>query len=397
MSWSRLVALPLVLATAVLACTGSEPDFGAPQSAGDGGAVVGPTEEAGALAPLCPVEAVACSTGCAVLTSDGANCGACGHSCAGSSCQGGVCQPSTVAENVDGPIGVAAAKDTAFWLRNGAVESCAGSGCRGAPLVVSKVNVEVPSDYARGTTIVTDGNYVAWIGRSDTGYFDVHSASSLGLQGDYPPKHLTKTDNPQQLAIVGSTIFASTVTFNEAVNMAPISTLARATIAGTNLDQQDGVTADGNNVYLVGTNGRAERGVFRCPRTGCVEPATLLFGGVRLVVSAGESGLLVATTLDGRVVTGLKAGNGRSELLAPATSPSSLAANERWAVWAEPGATAEATGSVKACRLPTCEGGARSLATRQASPVAVALDGDIVYWANQGNALTKGSIWRVAL
>ena len=69
------------------------------------------------------------------------------------------------------------------------------------------------------------------------------------------------------------------------------------------------------------------------------------------------------------------------------------AANVYWSI---KGSGTALDGTIRACSLPSCAGGPRTLANKQAAPVALAQDADFVYWANAGTAgPNSGSIVRV--
>jgi hypothetical protein len=56
--------------------------------------------------PVCPMD----------LTSDRLNCGACGHSCLGGDCVRSRCQPSSLAENQPGPLGIDVSAHHVYWV-----------------------------------------------------------------------------------------------------------------------------------------------------------------------------------------------------------------------------------------------------------------------------------------
>jgi hypothetical protein len=50
------------------------------------------------------------------LTSDRLNCGACGHSCLGGDCVQSRCQPTSIAENQPGPLGIDVSDHHVYWV-----------------------------------------------------------------------------------------------------------------------------------------------------------------------------------------------------------------------------------------------------------------------------------------
>jgi hypothetical protein len=75
----------------------------------------------------CGTGQVCCGNACADLTSDPANCGACGHGCLGGACSGSQCQP--VLLNSANPVdGLAVDATNVYWSTNG-VDQCAINNC----------------------------------------------------------------------------------------------------------------------------------------------------------------------------------------------------------------------------------------------------------------------------
>ena len=103
-----------------------------------------------------------CDNSCVDTALSGDHCGACNHPCGGGTCAGGVCAPVLVASNITKPLGVAVAGGSAFWIRAGAIERCPVTGCTGAPSLVTD-QVTISAGQPGGTTIVSDGNQVAWL------------------------------------------------------------------------------------------------------------------------------------------------------------------------------------------------------------------------------------------
>jgi hypothetical protein len=84
---------------------------------GDGGPDAGPCTE------------TTCPSGCADLTSDGDNCGACGHGCLGGTCRAGRCLPEVFA--VGEPVSLVSDGARLYWTdaQFGTVQSCPVTGC----------------------------------------------------------------------------------------------------------------------------------------------------------------------------------------------------------------------------------------------------------------------------
>ena len=66
-------------------------------AAGATGGIGGATGGIGGAGGLCLAGQTVCTNACATLSSDGANCGSCGHSCQGGTCSSGTCGPVKLA------------------------------------------------------------------------------------------------------------------------------------------------------------------------------------------------------------------------------------------------------------------------------------------------------------
>ncbi|MDB4946409.1 MAG: putative serine/threonine-protein kinase pknH [Labilithrix sp.] len=395
-----VVALSIV--AGVAACVGDDP---APAAVSDGG-VVGDTgtdrpgsdgggggSEAGAAC----TSGTRCGETCVELATSAENCGACGHSCGGGTCSASACTPVLVASNLAQPLGVAVAGGSAFWLRNGAVERCAVTGCTGAPASIT-AEVVIDGSQPGGTVIVTDGNKVAWIasGNGSGNGRDVFQCGVAGCTSGSPPKASTGlTDAPTQIAVEGATIFSTQNTGAE--RQAPIATLAFVG-AGTGSDVPTGIAADATNLYVSGV-AQSAYGVDRCTRAATAGApctgATRLFVGSRYV--AAGAGMVLATSTDGiKKCASTGCGGSADVVMAGDTAASAIAASSAYAAWTNPGSKTVADGTVRACALPACTA-PRTIATGQAYPVSVTIDGGFVYWANRGIEGGTGSIWRAAL
>jgi hypothetical protein len=400
---SSFVALSLL--AVVSACVGSDPDLVA-EPGPDGG---GPAADTGTKPPpgseggaegggeggSC-AQGTMCGASCVDTATSADHCGACGHSCGGGKCSASVCQPVVVASNITGPLGVAAAGGSAFWLRNGAVERCPVTGCTGAPTLITS-EVAIGAEQPGGTTIVTDGNQVAWIatGNASGNGRDVFNCGVAGCLNGFGPKTSTGlTDAPTQIALEGSTLFSTQNTGAE--KMGPISTLVM-TGTGIGSDIPSGIAADATNVYVVGVS-QSATGVDRCTRAAggglCTNP-TRLFVGAKYV--AAGAGVVVATSTDGiKLCASTGCGGSAKVVMASDKDAAAIAASSAFAVWANPGSTTTGDGTVRACELPACAS-PRTIATAQDHPIAVTIADGFVYWVNGGVNSGPGSIWRAAL
>ena len=74
-----------------------------------------------------------CGNACVELAKDGANCGACGHSCQGATCSSGICAPTTLATGTALGWSLVINATTAYWISQQGVYSCPLTGCGPAP------------------------------------------------------------------------------------------------------------------------------------------------------------------------------------------------------------------------------------------------------------------------
>ncbi len=300
-----------------------------------------------------------------------------------------------VASNIAQPLGVAVAGGSAFWIRNGAVERCPVTGCTGAPSLITS-DVAIGASQPRGTTIVSDGNQVAWIatGNASGNGRDVFQCGVAGCVNGFSPRASSGlTDAPTQLAVEGVTVFASQNT--GAARQGPLSTLV-LTGTGFGSDVPTGIAADATNIYIAGV-AQSAAGVDRCTRagTGPCTGSTRLFLGAVYIAAGG--GVVIATSADG-IKTCAATGCGGNATIVSASdkTAAAIAATNTAAAWVNSGSTTTADGTVRACALPACAA-PRTVATGQEQPVSVTVFDGFVYWANRGVGGGMGSIWRVAL
>lgn len=353
--------------------------------AGDGGA-----------SPGCEPSKGICDGKCVDTSSSADHCGACGHSCGGGKCESSVCTPVVVASNLaTPPSGVAVTGKSVFWIRNGAIERCPAEGCTGAPFVVTS-EVSIGAQQPGGTTIVTDGNQVAWIATGTAGGNgrDIFACDVIGCNNGFPPRNSGTSLNaaPVQLALQSSTLFAAQSTGSQ--RQGPIATLVMTGIF-PNSDSVTGIAADTKNIYVAGVF-QSSSTVMGCPRVAnaTCTPSHLFVGATYL---AAGGGFVFATSSEGiKSCASTGCGGSATVLDANDKAAAAIAANDTIVAWVNPGDTAKATGSVRICALPDCAGGPKTIADAQEQPVSVTLSGGFVYWANRGVGAGKGSIWRAA-
>jgi hypothetical protein len=385
----------------VFACVGSDPEPVAGTtpdgSATDANNNPTPATDSGKKdedAPTCSLEQ--CGTSCVDVSSSTEHCGACDHGCGGGTCKDGHCGPVLVADHIAQPLGVAAAAGQVFWLRPGAVERCAATGCPDAAVTITD-DVTINSSQPAGTTIVSDGNQVAWIavGNASGNGLDLYTCPSGGCGGSVPHPSPGFGSAPAQVALNGSTILVPQMLGGSRVGPIGPGQLAGA---GFGNDQSTGAALDATYLFIGGGGTLAD--VYRCKRVtdgGLCTDKTQLFQNpatstVRLAAGGGS---VFATSADGIKQCALPSCGGAATVIAGEDkAAAAIAADDAFVAWVNPD-----TGTVRACALPKCEGGPRTIADGQDHPISVAISGGFVYWANLGAdaGAGTGSVWRAAL
>lgn len=383
--------MALVIFVGASACVGGYESPGG-GDAGVDAAGIDATPDAGGEAGGCGQGAI-CDGTCVDTRSSPDNCGACGHACGGGKCQDGACDPVLVASNVVEPRGVAAAGGSVFWIRNGSVERCPATGCTGAPTVIWN-EVVLGTGQPGGTTIVTDGNQVAWLASTTAGNGEVFQCGVAGcVNGFFPKTSSGLTDRPTQIGLAGPVLFVSQSTGS--ARQGPLSTLVLSA-TGLVSDVPTGIAADATNIYIAGFSQSAS-GVDRCTRagTGTCTDRVRLFLGATYVAAGG--GFVFATSDAGIKQCAATGCGGNATVVMPGDkAAAAIAADSSFAAWVNAGSASTADGTVRACALPGCNA-PRTVATGQDQPVSVTIVDGFVYWANRGVGTGKGSIWRVAL
>ncbi len=175
-----------------------------------------------------------CPGACVDTTSDGRNCGACGHDCLGSTCRAGACVPVILVSG--SPADLAVDQDDVYWTdgMNGDVKRCPIAGCADG-----------------GETLFVGGGGVAGGGGLVAG---------ITVQS-------------------GLVIFAENVPGQGSVYECPTDGCAAAPgVVGVELGGQVGaVAADSTDVYWTST---VDSSVHACSLKGCNMPTALGAGSV---------------------------------------------------------------------------------------------------------------------
>jgi hypothetical protein len=117
----------------------------------------------------CPGTSTLCSGDCVDLTSDGSNCGSCGHSCLGGLCSSSQCQPVTLGSDPNGNYVVATALDSTnlYWMNaqnaganTGILYKCPlATGCTGG---AQQLATNFPGGAAISPNLGVDATNLYW-------------------------------------------------------------------------------------------------------------------------------------------------------------------------------------------------------------------------------------------
>lgn len=406
----RLAAAFLALVPLAVACLGEDATL-APDDSPVSATADAATPDAGSTPPpdastpqpdaaACPPGLTSCSSTCVDTQTSKTHCGACGHDCGGGECTGGTCQPVTIKSGLHNPYGVTTVGNAVFWVRSGslngveqgAVESCPVTGCPTQGPTSIYDFVPTPTNIPTGATILSDGVAVHWIARG----FE---------QGN--------TDNyVYECTIVGCKAYAYTAGFGGSV--------LQITRSGTSLFFRntngsnkkcpfgDCVTQPTNTVTSFGGGDASSRGLFanatdvffddvidnkvyKCAASGTCAARTPLFtstagslvamtmSGTTLVVTAGTT-LLACETAGANVCAGQP-----TTLTQNQPNVTAMAADDKNVYFALGGTIGQANGEVRACAMPACAGGPKTIVSGLGMPNSLWLaDDGTLYVAARG-------------
>lgn len=278
--------------------------------------------------PTCDAGEMLCGATCVNTSSNGSNCGSCGHSCQGGGCAGGKCQALQMFSAV--PADIVLAGGNIFWVDGtSGVWSCPIASCTG------------------GTEVTTGSapTRIAFDGASSVFWTNSGSSPSIG-QYDFTSH-----------------------------------TVSTLTVNGVTLSAPQGIVADTN--WVLWTDPPLYQ-VVRCPHAGgtCTaagtsngySPAGISF------CSAGVCWTEYNGTSNGRIESSTinpLSGNLVQGGLDTPWAITSLGGTEYWVDWVSPGAVTSSTGN---------NVGSQDL------PVRVATSSNAVFWTNQGSGATTGSL-----
>jgi hypothetical protein len=294
--------------------------------------------------------------GCALLSSDGKNCGSCGHDCQGGTCMTGACQPVVLAAGQSSPQGIAVDSKNVYWTNatDGTVSKCAIEGCNNNPTVLA-------SGQAEPIRIRTDSSNVYWVDQGKT--FDAGAVAKCSVDG---------------------------------CGQSP------TTIAGGQSFPGDNLAIFGDAVYWASNSLDGTVSILSCPKEGCIGTPSIISWGQDTVLELAVNSTGVYWTTDFYVLTcflvgcsnqTIDGGPGDKILAQPANGGVTIDSTNVY--WTVPGDN----GLVLSCPIAGCAQGTdgglviNTIAMGQIWPWDIAVDATSVYWLNNGSSgVNNGSI-----
>lgn len=412
---STRFAIALATAVSAAACSGvlGLTDPALDPTIGDGGhgdgAVVGDGQVGDGQSPR-DSGSDAPSTCTANLTNDGANCGACGHSCQGGTCTGSKCDPVLVVDNAATLAPYDIVEDNGFFYFTNLNTSGLSSL---AKIAVTAQNSAPPA------TILSDWStheglpYQVAAGGGKV-FFSVYSGSATNGNFAGGVVACTTTSCPNEVTVPNVDSYAVTTDGTNVVFGALYdddagndhygirkSGLTLAPIAQIVTDLGDNANylkIDGAKVYIASPSG-----VFTCPITGCGGNATTLntLDAQELAVANGKvyftsspfSGTPTVQSLDSTTAPA-----SLTQIASVVTNPLSIAADAEFIYFTDVGDTTDATtGKVVRCPVAGCgasDVNAVTISTGLAkggNPRGFVNDATAIYWGSR-----TGKIWKLA-
>lgn len=320
-----------------------DPNAGGP-GASDG-STDGPTTSEGSVGPDGGSTEAAAPCNAASLVTDPANCGRCGHDCAGGTCMGSVCQPVIISTGLGAPTGLAVDATTVYvtMYETGAVVGFPKAGGAGTPLASNEI---------RASGVAVSGTTLFW-GNGDFRFDDAGAKGGIWkctLPGCTAKTLIAASGYGTSYPVIhGAFVYYSTGEGNT-VARAPLGGGAGMDIATTN--QAFGVAVDDVNAYY--TSGQPT--LYRAHVDGTSVGNEEVLGPDNGSTAMSRTGFV---TVDAdRVYWAYTDDMGKGHVLSAAKS-------------------APAAGAI-----------AYGAATDNIFPVGVAVDADNVYWSTAGTSVS---------
>lgn len=410
-----VAALVLSAAVALFACVGEDPAASSPDrsdaggtspgidgSVGDAGGGAGGGGDAADAGNGCVAPLAACGGDGKCTTATDTNpmhCGACNHDCSGGACLDGRCQPVPLQSSVNAPLAIAVNSTAVFWMESNPVRKCPKSGCNGSPTLLSQAT---GGGLRLGPRqMVVDENDVFWLGSTDGGPTNqvyIWRCATAGCSLS-PSMH---GDATMGGILVGNTTHLFRYDPSGSLYKYPKASTTPDLLPGLYLSSSVGFAVDDSMIAFTNVDGsiQGNRGVY-ASAIDASSPSKIMDLGEHITMSAGvvyasRNIDITQSTIHRCGADGGCGGTGTPMFEPPDGVITDVLADASGVYWTVKGAAGTPTGAVRKCALPDCPGGPKDIARSQASPVALALDRDFVYWANAGTGqVNTGSIMRV--
>jgi hypothetical protein len=366
-----------MVASLLLACSD-----GLPVAANDAGPTDATIVDAQPEADVAELKAATCDrttcgSGCVDTTTDGQNCGACGHSCLGGACTAGVCKPVKLASNGTSGAQVLAIDSTyVYFSAPKEIARVAKSG--------GAVEQVVPTTSA-ATSMAINGGVIYWVGQS--------SLYSAPVAGASAPTFLYASISPLSIAVDANNVYWGE--HGGSVHQAPKNGAGPVLTLASNLVAPSCVLVDATSVYWVNDDVPIA-GVFRATigvaNSGALLPGVDtngLFDPHSLVLD--DSGRLwftstVAGAEDGGTLHIAPIDGGPETIVGPVLWDENAARNS--------GAIYYSTNSTGQVLTTPFDGGPQQvLASGYNLTVGIAADDTAVYYTDA----FVGDVWKLAL
>jgi hypothetical protein len=327
----------------------------------------------------------ACGAACVDVTTDGANCGACGHSCLGGACQSSACQPVTLAAGLNAPAPIALSSSEIFV---GGYLSAPSGYVAGIPLAGGALMLLVTGQYdVRHLTV--DAQHIYWVNRFTSG-----SVEMANLDGSSPTVLAAAQDEPWDVVVDATTVYwtnASVIAGGGAVNACAIAGCGGVpTPVAAGRPRPMGLRLSGGRLFWVEANAGT---LVTCPTAGCgaLGPTILASGQSdpqSLTIDAANAYWI--SDVDGSVLTCPLTGGVPTMLGTSVRTPvltNAIAVDATSVYW-----TSLGDGVIRSCAIGGCGGVPKVIATGYPGAAGIAVDGVAVYWTD----FMAGTVTRLA-
>jgi hypothetical protein len=321
------------------------------------------------------------------VATDPANCGGCGKTCSGGVCANGTCGPAPADIGVGASPTALAIDGTNVYWANDDVE--AGFPTNQGTIALAPLAGSAPTVLASGrqapAAIAVDATAVYWVD-GGTGSAD-GSVNKVPIGGGAVTT-LASGISPTAIALDATNVYFATVSASGTGRIARVPKAGGAVTVLTyfGVYMPWTMAIDGLSVYWIdgGDNSSAHGGVYKIPLDGG-SPTALASGEVYGRGLAIDASSAYFTTRDAIKKVPLGGGAATTVATAPnvAVGLADLAIDANDVFFTATGdqdvCAQYRTGTV--AKVPIAGGGVTTLATQQALPSAIAVDGAKVYWA----------------